>query len=290
MIGGQKGRAVGLDPRTRLAVLMIAPAVLMVGLLYLLPLLRILGLSFTEEPGALANYGQLFTSDVIGRVIRTTLRICLITTAITLVVSYVMAAALTLAGPRMRAFMFVLVLLPLWLSVLIRAFAWVTVLRGNGVLNSALIELGLLSTPMNLVRNEVGVIIGMVHYMLPFAILPLYAGMRTIDPRILNAARSLGAGGLTVFRRVFFPLTVPGLFSSFILTFVFSLGFYVTPAILGGGRVMMIAEYISVQVHETLEWGTATMLASVLLVSVLAVILAVGRFADWDSIVGKGDE
>lgn len=280
----------GLDHRTRLALAMIAPAVLLIVLLYLLPLVRILGLSFTEEPGALANYSQLFTSDVLGRVIWTTLRICVITTAITLVLSYIMAAALTLAGPRLRTIMFLMVLLPLWLSVLIRAFAWVTVLRSNGVLNNALVALELVNAPLNLVRNETGVIIGMVHYMLPFGILPLYAGMRTIDGRVLSAARSLGANSLTVFRRVFFPLTVPGLFSSFILTFVFSLGFYVTPAILGGGRVMMVAEYISVQVHETLEWGTATMLASVLLLAVFGVIFAVGRFADWDSIVGKGEE
>ncbi|MBV2143689.1 ABC transporter permease [Falsochrobactrum sp. TDYN1] len=276
--------------RTRVALIMIAPAVLLIAFLYLLPLIRILALSVTEQPGALANYGQLVTSDVIGRVIWTTVRICILTTAITLAVSYVMAAALTLAAPRTRNLMFVLILLPLWLSVLIRAFAWVTVLRGNGVLNSALMSTGLIDTPFSLVRNEIGVVIGMVHYMLPFGILPLYASMRSIDARILNAARSLGAPAFTVFRRVFLPLTMPGLFSSFILIFVFSLGFYVTPAILGGGRVMMVAEYISVQVHETLEWGTATMLASVLLASVFAVIAALGRFADWESIFGKGGE
>jgi putative spermidine/putrescine transport system permease protein len=276
--------------RTRVALIMIAPAVLLIAFLYLLPLVRILALSVTEQPGALANYGQLVTSDVIGRVIWTTVRICVLTTAITLAVSYVMAAALTLAPPRTRNLMFVLILLPLWLSVLIRAFAWVTVLRGNGVLNSALMSTGLIETPFSLVRNEIGVVIGMVHYMLPFGILPLYASMRSIDARILNAARSLGAPAFTVFRRVFLPLTMPGLFSSFILIFGFSLGFYVTPAILGGGRVMMVAEYISVQVHETLEWGTATMLASVLLASVFAVIAALGRFADWESIFGKGGE
>lgn len=276
--------------RTRVALIMIAPAVLLIAFLYLLPLVRILALSVTEQPGALANYGQLVTSDVIGRVIWTTVRICVLTTAITLAVSYVMAAALTLAPPRTRNLMFVLILLPLWLSVLIRAFAWVTVLRGNGVLNSALMSTGLIETPFSLVRNEIGVVIGMVHYMLPFGILPLYASMRSIDARILNAARSLGAPAFTVFRRVFLPLTMPGLFSSFILIFVFSLGFYVTPAILGGGRVMMVAEYISVQVHETLEWGTATMLASVLLASVFAVIATLGRFADWESIFGKGGE
>lgn len=276
--------------RTRVALIMIAPAILLIAFLYLLPLVRILALSVTEQPGALANYGQLVTSDVIGRVIWTTVRICILTTAITLAVSYVMAAALTLAAPRTRNLMFVLILLPLWLSVLIRAFAWVTVLRGNGVLNSALMSTGLIEMPFSLVRNEIGVVIGMVHYMLPFGILPLYASMRSIDARILNAARSLGAPAFTVFRRVFLPLTLPGLFSSFILTFVFSLGFYVTPAILGGGRVMMVAEYISVQVHETLEWGTATMLASVLLASVFAVIATLGRFADWESIFGKGGE
>lgn len=276
--------------RTRVALVMIAPAVMLIAFLYLLPLIRILALSVTEQPGALANYGQLVTSDVIGRVIRTTVRICVLTTMITLAVSYVMAAALTLAAPRTRNLMFVLILLPLWLSVLIRAFAWVTVLRGNGVLNSALMFTGLIETPFSLVRNEIGVVIGMVHYMLPFGILPLYASMRSIDARILNAARSLGAPAFTVFRRVFLPLTMPGLFSSFILVFVFSLGFYVTPAILGGGRVMMVAEYISVQVHETLEWGTATMLASVLLASVFAVIATLGRFADWESIFGKGGE
>jgi putative spermidine/putrescine transport system permease protein len=279
-----------LDRRTRIALLMVAPAALLILLLYIAPLLRVLGLSFTEAPGALANYSQLFTSDAIGRVIGTTLRLCAITTVTTLVMAYVMACALTLASDRMRPVMFAFILLPLWLSVLIRAFAWVTVLRSNGVLNSAMLASGLIEAPLSLVRNELGVIIGMVHYMLPFGILPLYAGMRTIDARVINAARSLGANGMTVFTRVFFPLTVPGLFSSFILVFVFSLGFYVTPAILGGGRVMMVAEYISVQVHETLEWGVATMLASVLLISVFAVIFAVGRFADWESITGKGGD
>ncbi|MGF7159565.1 putative spermidine/putrescine transport system permease protein [Rhodoligotrophos appendicifer] len=280
----------GLDQRARMALAMIAPAVLLVLLLYIFPLIRVLGLSVTEAPGGISNYAQLFTSPAIGRVIATTLRICAITTIVTLVLSYLMACALTLASDRLRPVMFACILLPLWLSVLIRAFAWVTVLRSNGVLNGALLSSGLIESPLTLVRNELGVTIGMIHYMLPFGILPLYASMRTIDPRVMNAARSLGASGLTIFRRVFFPLTVPGLFSSFILIFVFSLGFYVTPAILGGGRVMMVAEYISVQVHETLEWGIATMLASVLLVSVFAVIFAVGRFADWESIVGKGDD
>ncbi|WP_342639974.1 ABC transporter permease [Rhodoligotrophos ferricapiens] len=280
----------GLDQRARIALLMIAPAVLLVLLLYIVPLLRILSLSFTEAPGGFANYEQLFTSPAIGRVIGTTLRICVVTTLVTLILSYLMACALTLVSERMRPVMLACILLPLWLSVLIRAFAWVTVLRSNGVLNSALLASGLIDSPIPLVRNELGVIIGMIHYMLPFGILPLYASMRTIDMRVLHAARSLGADGLTVFRRVFFPLTIPGLLSAFILIFVFSLGFYITPAILGGGRVLMIAEYISVQVHETLEWGIATMLATVLLLSVFAVIFTVGRFADWESIVGKGDE
>lgn len=274
----------------RLALVLIAPALALICVFYVLPLLRILGLSLTEAPGGIENYSLLFTSNAIGRVVATTLRICAITTLVTLVLSYVMAAALVLAGPRTRTAMMVLILLPLWLSVLIRAFAWVTVLRGNGVLNGALMGLGVIDAPLSLVRNEIGVIIGMVHYMLPFGILPLYANMRTINPALFAAGRALGAGSLTLFRRVFFPLTLPGLFSSFVLILVFSLGFYVTPAILGGGRVMMLAEYIGVQIHETLEWGTATMLASVLLLTVLAIIFTLGRLADWDSLFGKGAE
>ncbi|MGA0598015.1 ABC transporter permease [Enterovirga sp. CN4-39] len=276
-----------MDSTTRLGVALVAPAVLLIVVLYNLPLLRILGLSVTEAPGFVENYRQLFVSDVIHRVLLATIRICTLTTVITLVVAYATAAALTLASERARRVMIVLVLLPLWLSVLVRAFAWVTILRGNGVLNSALLSAGVVDAPLQLVRNEIGVVIGMVHYMLPFAIFPLWASMKSIDPRLFQAARAFGASPVTIFRRVFFPLSLPGLYSALLITLVFSLGFYVTPAILGGGRVLMVAEYVRVLVHESIEWGTATMLATMLLLTVVAALATLGRVADLGSMLGQ---
>ena len=121
-------------------------------------------------------------------------------------------------------------------------------------------------------RNELGVLIGMVQYMIPYAILPLLANMQGIDPRVMSASRSLGASSAQTFFRVFLPLTKPGIIAASLLVFICSLGFYVTPAILGGGKVLMIAEYISVQLLVTVRWGTAAMLATLMLASVLALL------------------
>ncbi len=153
----------------------------------------------------------------------------------------------------------------MWISALVRAFAWVVLLRREGVFNSALLSLGLIDRPLALIWNELGVVIGMVHYMLPYAVLPLYANMRDIDQRCIAAARGLGASRRQTFLRVFLPLSVPGIVGAGILVFVYSLGFFVTPAILGGGKTLMIAEFIRLQIVEILRWGTGTMLATVLI-------------------------
>jgi putative spermidine/putrescine transport system permease protein len=125
-----------------------------------------------------------------------------------------------------------------------------------------------------MVRNELGVLIGMVHVMIPYAAFPIYSAMKGLDPRVMQAARSLGAKPWSVFWRVFFPLTLPGVGTAMILVFIISIGFYVTPIVLGGGTVVMIAEYISVQITETVRWGLGSMLATVLLVVVLAFVAA----------------
>jgi putative spermidine/putrescine transport system permease protein len=178
------------------------------------------------------------------------------------------------------------VLLTFWLSVLVRAFAWVMILRPEGPVNGALLALGLVERPVQLVRNEIGVVIGMVHYMLPYAVLPLYANMQGIDRRLVAAARGLGASPFTAFRRVFLPLNRPGIVGAGLLVFVFSLGFYITPAILGGGRTTMIAEYIGIQIQATLRWGLATMLASTLLVTVFLMIALMSRVVSLRKLFG----
>ena len=153
-------------------------------------------------------------------------------------------------------------------------------------MNQALIGVGFVREPLPLVRNELGVAIGMIHYMIPFAVLPLYANRQGIDLRLVAAARGLGATRWQAFRRVFLPLSLPGLVGAGVLVFIFSLGFYVTPAILGGGRVFMIAEYIAVQILNVIRWGLGAMLATTLLVSVLVLMAALGRLVNLRKLFG----
>lgn len=266
--------------------LLILPAVVMMAGFYVYPLLKVLWISFTEPQPGLQNYERLFTSEAVQRVLWTTARVSLITTAITLLLGYVVAYAMVHASAGQLRWLTFFVLLPLWISVLVRAFAWVTLLRSNGLINTGLQQLGLIDAPIALLRNETGVMIGMVHYMIPFAVLPLYANMRGIDLRLVAAARGLGASAWQAFVRVFLPLSMPGIVGAGVLVFIFSLGFYVTPAILGGGRVLLVSEYIGVQILNTIRWGLATMLASTLLVCVLLLLAALSRLVDLRNLFG----
>jgi putative spermidine/putrescine transport system permease protein len=216
----------------------------------------------------------------------TTARICVFTTAITLVLAYVVAYVLTHTSRLAQRVMVIGVLLPLWMSVLVRAFAWVTLLRREGLLNKALMAAGLIDEPLALMWNEIGVVIGMVHYMLPLGILPLWAAMRAIDGSCLAAARSLGAGPVRTFFRVFLPLSLPGIIGAGLLVFIFSLGFFITPAILGGGKTIMAAEYINVQIQESLRWGVGTMIASTLIATIFLLMFVLGRVVDLRTLFG----
>ena len=270
----------------RSAWLLIAPALLLVGVIYFLPLARVLAISVMEPEPGLGNYALLFTSAPIQRVLGTTLRICVFTTSITLVLAYVVAYVLTHAKPTAQRLMMLGVLLPLWMSVLVRAFAWVTLLRRQGLVNNALIGMGAIDEPLALMWNEIGVTIGMVHYMLPLGILPLWAAMRDIDGRVLAASRGLGASATQTFVRVFLPLSLPGVIGAGLLVFIFSLGFFITPAILGGGKTIMVAEYINVQIHESLRWGVGTMIASTLVATIFTLMFTLSRLVDLRSLFG----
>lgn len=255
-------------------------------LFYLYPLSKVLWLSVTVPKTGVDNFALLYTSSAIQRVIWTTVRICILTTLIALVFGYIVAYAALHVWPRHGEVLLFFVLLCFWLSVLIRAFAWLTLLQSRGVVNTALMDWGLISEPLALVRNEFGVVLGMVHYMVPYAVLPLYANMKGIDPRLVPAARGLGASPFAAFWRVYLPLCLPGLLSASILVFIFSLGFYVTPALLGGGKTIMIAEYIALQITDTLNWGAGTMLASSLLLAVFLILAAMARFIDLRQVFG----
>jgi len=276
----------GDDRTARVYWLLLAAPVFLLASLYLYPLSKVLWLSVTVPTPGFGNFAKLYTSDAIRHIVWTTARLSAITTFISLLLGYGIAYAVLHVRQRHAELLLFFVLLSFWLSVLIRAFAWLTLLQNRGLVNTLLLDWGLIDAPLTLVRNEFGVVLGMVHYMIPFAVLPLYANMKGIDPRLVPAARGLGATPGEAFFKVYLPMSVPGLVSAGILVFVFSLGFYVTPALLGGGKTIMIAEYIAVQITDTLNWGEATMLATSLLLTVFAMLALMAFFVDLRKVFG----
>lgn len=266
---------------------LMAPTVVLMGLLFLLPLGNVLWLSISEPTFGLSNYELLFTNEVIHRIGWNTTKICVLTTIISVVLGYLLAYLMANSSGAIRTTMLVCILTTFWLSVLIRAFAWVLLLRTEGVLNAMLLNLGFINSPLILVRNEIGVVIGMVHYMLPVAVFPMLANMSNIPAQLDNAACGMGASTWQRFFLVYLPLCKPGILASTVLVFVFSLGFYITPSILGGGRVVMIAEYIKVGFEDTLRWGYATMLATTLLAVLCLCLLALHKAVDIRKVFGS---
>ncbi|MCA0946604.1 ABC transporter permease [Salipiger pacificus] len=260
--------------------MLVLPALAVMILFYIWPVLNIWGISVTEPSAGLGNYSKMFDSNAVRVSFVLTFRIAAITTILCLLLGYVLAYTISNFASRVRPLMLGLVLLPFWVSVLIRSFAWLVLLGRSGLVNDALMDTGLISTPIRFMHNELGVLIAMVHVMLPFAVLPMLTNMRGIDGSYMRAARGLGASEWRAFREVYFPQTLPGVFSGGLLVFVLSLGFYITPALLGGGRVMMISEYITYQIQEFLNWGLGAALSVALLVATAIVLLVAARFVN----------
>ena len=267
---------------------LIMPAFLLMTAFYVAPILQVLAISVTEPQPGLGNYERLLTSESVQRVIGTTLRIGAVTTVLALLLGYALAYRIVLADARARRWWLLAVLVPLWISVLVRAFAWVTLLRRQGLVNQGLMAAGVIEEPLALVWNEFGIIVGMVHYMVPYAVLPMLSAMQEIDPRVLAAARGLGASRAGAFLRVFLPLSMPGVIAAGVLVFIFSLGFYITPAILGGGKTLMAAEWIKLQILDLIRWGLGAMMATVLVMAILVTLAVFSRLVNLRRLFGAG--
>jgi len=267
---------------------LLLPAFLLLTVFYVTPILQVLSISFLEPEPGFGNYERIGTNLSVQRVIVTTLRICTITTVLALLLGYALSYTITLANERTRRWWLLCVLVPLWISVLVRAFAWVTLLRRQGLINQTLQGAGVITEPLELVWNEFGIIVGMVHYMVPYAVLPMLASMREIEPRLLAAARGMGASRTLVFTHVFLPLSMPGVVAAGVLVFIFSLGFYITPAILGGGKTLMVAEWISLQILDLIRWGLGTMMATLLVVTILVTLVVFSRVVNMRKLFGGG--
>ncbi|BBK38771.1 ABC transporter permease [Allostella sp. ATCC 35155] len=270
-----------------LMLLLASPALLVVLALVVVPVGWFLGLSVYDGGFTIEHYRRIFVEDVYWRSFALTFRIALVVTAGTLLLGYPVAyAAARLARPW-DVLILLCVVLPFWTSVLVRTYAWLVLLQRTGLVNQLLTGLDLVGEPLALVHNEFGTVVAMVHILLPFMVLPLYAAMKKIPDELILAGASLGGGPMHVFRRVFLPLSLPGVVAGLTLVFVLCLGFYITPELLGGGRTIMVSMVVSRNVELYNQWGAASAVAGVLLLAVLAVFFVVGRFLPLDRLLGQ---
>ncbi len=253
-----------------------APALILLLVFFLFPVVRMLG--FSVEGGTFDWYAKALGEELYIRVFWNTFEIALLVTFLCLLLGYPLGFLMATTTPFWATLGFIFVLLPLWTSVLVRTYAWMVLLGRNGVFNRTLIDAGIITDPIPLLHNFNGVLIGMVHVLLPYMVLPIYSAVRKVDPAIPAAAAGLGASGFSIFWRIYLPLTLNGIFAGGVLVFVLSLGFFITPALLGGGRVIMIAVLIEQQVREALNWPFAAALSAVLLVATFAVYALAQRF------------
>lgn len=274
---GQERPVTRKRTRPNLWALLIVPNLLFLLVAYAYPIFDILRQSVTDfvppQQSGLDNYQWFFeTSSNIRILIRTIVTAAIVTVA-TLLLAYPYAYYLTIVRPRVRMVLLAIVLVPFWTSLMVRNFAWVVLLQEDGPIKGMLRALG--GGDIQLLGNITGVVIGEIQILLPFVILPLYARLRTIDRRLLDAAGSLGATPRRGFFKVYLPLSVPGLLSGGVLAFVLSLGFYVTPMLLGSSREQLLSPLMVTQVNQLLALGRGGAMAAVLLIVSLLLIGAV---------------
>lgn len=254
-------------------------AVMVIG--FNLPLLIMLGKSAFGTSGVnLSGYAELLDTPVYLKVLLNTFKIAVFTTVCCVVLGYPLAYWLRGLSPRTQMLALIAIVIPFWISILVRTYAWIVIMGNAGVINRTLMALGWTDQPVQFLYNEMGVIIGTINVLLPFLVLPLFAAMMKIDDQLLSAAQTLGANQRTIFWRIFFPLTLPALAAGAVLVFILALGFYITPAILGGGRVPMIANMLDLLINQMPDWELASAISVVLLISTLALFAIYLRFSN----------
>lgn len=260
-----------------LSVALAAPGILLLVIFFVLPLSTLLRESVMSPVMGLQNYAKVFTSELYLTILWRTVRLAGLVAALTLLLGYPVALTLSRLSGRMALLLTLAVMIPLWTAVLVRAYAWIVILQRNGLLNEALQALGLTSAPLRLLYTEGAVILATTHVLLPFMILSIFSVLRTIPPDLDRASANLGASAFATFRHVTLPLSLPGIYSGVLMVFILALGFYITPALLGGPETLLMATLIGQQTTETLDWGLAGALSVTLLILTLVLVVAFGR-------------
>lgn len=270
------GRATTSFNWRRAAPLLLAgPLLLYMVVFYALPVLAMLLRSLNDPSWSLAHYAALLDDPVFAKTFWITFNTSITVTLGTLVLGYPVALGLVRAR-TLAPLILVVILLPFWTSVLVRSYAWMVLLGRHGLLNEALLALGLIDRPMRILNTSLATQIAMIHILLPYMILPIANALRQIDPSLVRAASGLGATPWGTFRQVILPLSMPGVAAGVLLVFVLALGFYITPAMVGGPRDITLSMLIAQQVDQ-LNWGYAATLSAVLLATALAILAAARR-------------
>ena len=255
-----------------------SPSFVILGLLLFIPVGWLFWLSFIEQDVfTLENYARMVTEPAYRSIFMTTFQLSVLVTVLSVLLGYPVAYMIAMLPPRAASICLTLVLIPFWTALLVRTYAWLVILQRRGIVNTLLTDWGIIDEPLQLVHNFTGTVIGMLHIMIPFLVLPLYANMRAIDRDYSRAAASLGASPITSFWKVYLPLSIPGLAAGTVMVFIICLGFYITPQFLGGGRVTTLSMKIQQNVATYFNWGAASSLGVVLFVVTILIFWGFSR-------------
>lgn len=254
------------------------PALVFLFVVFVAPLAILFLRSVTDPEPGIGNYAVLVTDSTYLTVLFNTIVVSIVVTATALLLSYPVAWFLVICPSRWMRIVFAIILLSMWTNLLARTYAWLVLLQNTGAINHFLMWLGVVDEPVQLVNNMIGVVVGMTYIMLPFMILPLHATISAIDPALMQAAAITGAKPWRILRSVLLPLSLPGISAGCIMVFVMSLGYYITPALLGGPSDMMIAVLIAQQIQQMLKWGLGSAAAFILLAITLVIYFLYIRF------------
>jgi putative spermidine/putrescine transport system permease protein len=268
------------------------PALALLGVAFLFPIWEVIRQNFQNAGGAftLAGYRALYTSPLVGKVLLNTIGVSLLTTGVTLVLAYPVAYHLSRQGARRRALLMILVLLPFWTSILVKSFAFEVILGGSSIIAQLLMAVtgtsNAAASPF--LFNRVGVVIGLTQFLIPFMVFPILANLRAQDPDIARAAQIMGAAPTRIFWQVTFPLSAPAVTAGVLLVFTLSFGSFITPALLGGAKDLMIGNLISFYIHDVLDWTLASAISILLLalsagIGLIMVLLPSGTLSNQPS-------
>jgi ABC-type spermidine/putrescine transport system permease subunit I len=254
---------------SKILFLFILPALVFLLLFFVYPLIRLVLLSFGEQEFTLDNYVRIISTPLYISVILNTIKLSIIVTAICLVIGFPVAYLLARLPENKASILFIFILIPFWTNLLVRTYAWMILLQSTGLINNFLEQIGILKQPISFMYNLIGVTIGMVYILLPFMIFPMYSVIKKIDNNLISASLNLGASPIQTFLKITLPLSKGGIGAGSLLVFILSMGFYITPTLMGGLNDITISMVIAQQVNAVGNWGFASALAMILFVLIV---------------------